>query len=608
MFAAADVPSVRELILSVKRWDEINVLSPSQFLTAIPCTDISPEANADLVDNLLNSVNYSAREQATTSSFDFCSSIFNSVTNQNVALSSASSSTLISLNGIKTKLDSNVLDDSVEEQPLKINHSLNIPSITNTHLARTKRPSAEDSVFSMLEFFQDIPESQLSKQNLEELKKIKKLNIDYCIDHVLLIIQSQIEKFKDIKPIFIDTEDKATAHINQLKNVKGIALKEVSDWSTDKLRKEIFKIIERVDKKRQEKRDSYYNLWRKVEHICCLTLGNVPDESNFLETSIFDDIRIRNNESGSSRTELLYRTSEEDKKKYAASLKSAATDFHIFVAAKRKRTLDDFNNFYKVGSSLDKTTYFALRKKIFSLASGTLYIDEMFSQQSYRYAPIKSDLELLKDQIELGADLTNFISTERQVAHIPAHLEAKSRSNSNYTKNVSRNATQRSIVYTKDTIGTHNDYLKYQQLKGRNKHLRFGRSQIHDWGLFALEPIEKNDLVIEYVGEVVRQRVADLREQRYTMEGIGSSYLFRIDEHNIIDATKIGNIARFINHCCDPNCGAKIINVEGTKRIVIYALRDIKEGEEVTYDYKFPIEDDKIPCHCGAKLCKGTLN
>lgn len=62
-------------------------------------------------------------------------------------------------------------------------------------------------------------------------------------------------------------------------------------------------------------------------------------------------------------------------------------------------------------------------------------------------------------------------------------------------------------------------------------------------------------MVIEYVGEVVRQAVADERERRYEAAGIGSSYLFRVDHNYIIDATRNGNMARFINHCCDVSCG-----------------------------------------------------
>jgi histone-lysine N-methyltransferase SETD1 len=95
------------------------------------------------------------------------------------------------------------------------------------------------------------------------------------------------------------------------------------------------------------------------------------------------------------------------------------------------------------------------------------------------------------------------------------------------------------------------DIFKFSQLKTRKKRLKFAKSSIHEWGLFALEPIEQNDMVIEYIGEIIRQRVADTREKRYEKMGIGSSYLFRIDEDLIIDATFKGNLARFINHCCE---------------------------------------------------------
>lgn len=58
-------------------------------------------------------------------------------------------------------------------------------------------------------------------------------------------------------------------------------------------------------------------------------------------------------------------------------------------------------------------------------------------------------------------------------------------------------------------------------------------------------------MVVEYIGQVIRHGVADERERRYESQGIGSSYLFRVDYDYVIDATKIGNFARFINHCCD---------------------------------------------------------
>ncbi|KZF24656.1 histone H3-K4 methyltransferase Set1 [Xylona heveae TC161] len=163
----------------------------------------------------------------------------------------------------------------------------------------------------------------------------------------------------------------------------------------------------------------------------------------------------------------------------------------------------------------------------------------------------------------------------------------------------------------KQVISGDADVLRFNQLKKRKKPVKFARSAIHNWGLYAMENISANDMIIEYVGEKVRQQVADMRERRYLKSGIGSSYLFRIDETTVIDATKRGGIARFINHSCTPNCTAKIIKVEGSKRIVIYALRDIAQNEELTYDYKFEREfdsDDRIPCLCGSSGCKGFLN
>lgn len=98
---------------------------------------------------------------------------------------------------------------------------------------------------------------------------------------------------------------------------------------------------------------------------------------------------------------------------------------------------------------------------------------------------------------------------------------------------------------------TESELLKFNQLKFRKKQLKFAKSAIHDWGLFAMEPIAADEMVIEYVGQMIRPVVADSREAKYEAIGIGSSYLFRIDVETIIDATKCGNLARFINHSCN---------------------------------------------------------
>ncbi|KAM8961925.1 histone-lysine N-methyltransferase SETD1B isoform 2-T2 [Pelodytes ibericus] len=190
---------------------------------------------------------------------------------------------------------------------------------------------------------------------------------------------------------------------------------------------------------------------------------------------------------------------------------------------------------------------------------------------------------------------------DTQGMSIPAQPHASTRAGSE------RRSEQRRLL-SSFTGSCDSDLLKFNQLKFRKKKLRFCKSHIHDWGLFAMEPIAADEMVIEYVGQNIRQVIADMREKRYEDEGIGSSYMFRVDHDTIIDATKCGNFARFINHSCNPNCYAKVITVESQKKIVIYSKQYINVNEEITYDYKFPIEDVKIPCLCGAENCRGTLN
>jgi histone-lysine N-methyltransferase SETD1 len=148
-------------------------------------------------------------------------------------------------------------------------------------------------------------------------------------------------------------------------------------------------------------------------------------------------------------------------------------------------------------------------------------------------------------------------------------------------------------------------------LAGREQQLRFDRSSIHAWGVFADEGINAGDMIVEYRGELIGNVVAERREKEYEKAMLGSDYMFRIDAFLVCDATKQGNVARFINASCDPNCYTQIITLNGSKRIVIYAKRDIQAGEELCYDYKFPFEFDeskRIKCHCGAQECRGFMN
>ncbi|XP_052886576.1 uncharacterized protein LOC108452097 [Gossypium arboreum] len=157
------------------------------------------------------------------------------------------------------------------------------------------------------------------------------------------------------------------------------------------------------------------------------------------------------------------------------------------------------------------------------------------------------------------------------------------------------------------------EYARYKQAKGW-KHLVVYKSGIHALGLYTSRFISRGEMVVEYVGEIVGQHVADKRELEYMsgrkVQYKSACYFFRIDKEHIIDATRKGGIARFVNHSCLPNCVAKVISVKNEKKVVFFAERDIYPGEEITYDYHFNHEDEgkKIPCFCNSKNCKRFLN
>uniref|UniRef100_M4B1Q0 Histone-lysine N-methyltransferase n=1 Tax=Hyaloperonospora arabidopsidis (strain Emoy2) TaxID=559515 RepID=M4B1Q0_HYAAE len=153
--------------------------------------------------------------------------------------------------------------------------------------------------------------------------------------------------------------------------------------------------------------------------------------------------------------------------------------------------------------------------------------------------------------------------------------------------------------------------MQYRELRRRpfDERMLVRKSSIHGYGLFLKEPVNEGQMIVEYQGQIVCQIVADARERRYEEQGVGSCYMFRLDEKTIIDATRCGNLARFINHSCDPKAFARVVAVEGgEKKIVIFAKRAIAMGDEVTYDYKFPIEDEAIRCDCNATNCIGRMN
>jgi SET domain-containing protein len=117
------------------------------------------------------------------------------------------------------------------------------------------------------------------------------------------------------------------------------------------------------------------------------------------------------------------------------------------------------------------------------------------------------------------------------------------------------------------------------------------RSPVHGRGVFAAAPIAKNTRIIDYAGELVRNSESEAREERYLAEGC--IWVFRVNRAWSRDAAVGGNLSRFINHSCAPNCW---IEIAGTT-IWIRASRTIAAGEELTYDYATDGERT-IPCRC----------
>ena len=121
--------------------------------------------------------------------------------------------------------------------------------------------------------------------------------------------------------------------------------------------------------------------------------------------------------------------------------------------------------------------------------------------------------------------------------------------------------------------------------------------------------IKKGTRIIEYLGERITHAEADRRYARKG-EDDGHTFLFIASQRTVIDAGVNGNEARFINHSCDPNCETVIEN----GRVFIEAIRRIKPGEELGYDYQLtwestddPVELALYACRCGAKRCRGTM-
>jgi uncharacterized protein len=139
-------------------------------------------------------------------------------------------------------------------------------------------------------------------------------------------------------------------------------------------------------------------------------------------------------------------------------------------------------------------------------------------------------------------------------------------------------------------------------------------SAIHGTGVFAARDIAAGEEIIEYAGRRITQEQADAEYP----EDDGHTFLYVLNEHYLIDAGVDGNDARWINHSCDPNCEVWVVESDDGNpahdRLVIEAMRPIRAGEELTYEYGVtcdpPITDaDRAlwACHCGAPNCRGVM-
>src|SRR3984957_9215200 len=128
--------------------------------------------------------------------------------------------------------------------------------------------------------------------------------------------------------------------------------------------------------------------------------------------------------------------------------------------------------------------------------------------------------------------------------------------------------------------------------------LEIRASKIHRRGVYALERIPRQRKVIEYTGERISRRETKIRGQG------DLTYLFTLDSYWTLDGAVGGSGAEIINHCCEPNLRTIILR----GHILYMSKRAIRAGEELTVDYRFSDDIERVKCYCGAKNCRGEIN
>ena len=128
------------------------------------------------------------------------------------------------------------------------------------------------------------------------------------------------------------------------------------------------------------------------------------------------------------------------------------------------------------------------------------------------------------------------------------------------------------------------------------------KSKIDNRGLYAATDIKKNTKIIEYKGKIITVKETETNPKFDNDKAI---YLFNLNKKYDLDGDFKYNTARLINHSCDPNCEVDGVGL----KLWIYAIKDIKKNEELTYDYGFSFDKDykDFPCRCGARKCVGFI-
>ncbi|KAL6504861.1 hypothetical protein OROHE_023619 [Orobanche hederae] len=145
--------------------------------------------------------------------------------------------------------------------------------------------------------------------------------------------------------------------------------------------------------------------------------------------------------------------------------------------------------------------------------------------------------------------------------------------------------------------------------KRRYAKLKWFRCGKKGFGLQALDVISQGQFLIEYVGEVLDIRAYEARQKEYALQGHKHFYFMTLNGSEVIDASAKGNLGRFINHSCDPNCRTEKWMVNGEVCVGLFAVRDIKKGEEVTFDYNYVrvFGAAAKKCVCGSPNCRGYI-